>query len=112
MKKTNNLFDLQDKVALITGGAGLLAAEHALALHEFGAKIILADISLEKAQTVINNLKNENCDVDFIVCDVTSKSSWEQALEFILKKHNKIDILINNAGFTNQSKSANFDALR
>ena len=60
MKKTNNLFDLQGKIAFITGGAGLLATEHALALHEFGAKIILADISLEKAEITINILKAEN----------------------------------------------------
>ena len=110
MKKTNNLFDLQGKIAFITGGAGLLATEHALALHEFGAKIILADISLEKAEIIINILKAENCEVDFIICDVTSKESWAQALDFILEKYSKIDILINNAGFTNQSKSANFDA--
>jgi NAD(P)-dependent dehydrogenase (short-subunit alcohol dehydrogenase family) len=106
----NKLFDLTDKIAFITGGAGLLATEHALALNEFGAKIILADISLDKASEIKKNLQTQNCQVDFIECDVTSKKSWQDALEFILSKYGKIDILINNAGFTNQSKSKNFDA--
>lgn len=106
----NKLFDLSGKIAFITGGAGLLATEHALALNEFGAKIILADINLDKATEVKSNLEANSCQVDFIKCDVTSKESWEEALEFILSKYGKIDILINNAGFTNQSKSKNFDA--
>ena len=38
-----NLFDLTNRVAIITGGGGLLASEHAIALHAYGAKIILAD---------------------------------------------------------------------
>lgn len=106
----NKLFDLSGKIALVTGGAGLLATEHALALNEFGAKIILADINLDNATDVKNNLQSQNCEVDFIKCDVTSKQSWEDALEVIIYKYGKIDILINNAGFTNQSKSKNFDA--
>lgn len=95
---------------MITGGGGLLATEHALALNEFGARIILADINLDKAETVKNDLSEQNCEADFIVCDVTSKESWEKTLQYILDKYGKIDILINNAGFTNQSKSKNFDA--
>jgi NAD(P)-dependent dehydrogenase (short-subunit alcohol dehydrogenase family) len=47
----NNLFDLTGKVAFITGGAGLLATEHALALNEYGAKV-LCDINLDKANEI------------------------------------------------------------
>lgn len=105
----NNLFDLTGKVAFITGGAGLLATEHALALNEYGAKVILADINLDKSNEILSVLKEQNCEADFIKCDVTAKESWEGALQFVLGKYQKIDILINNAGFTNQSKSKNFD---
>ena len=44
----NNLFDLSNRIAVITGGGGLLGTEHAIALGSYGARIILADIDLEK----------------------------------------------------------------
>ncbi len=108
--KNKNLFDLTGKIALITGGCGLLGTEHALALHEFGAKIVLADISLAKSAEILETLRKHDCTADFIQCDVTSAESWSAALQYIVDRYDKIDILINNAGFTNQSKSANYDA--
>ena len=106
----NNLFDLTRKIAFITGGAGLLATEHAIALSSYGAKVILSDINSDNAEAIKNNLKEQDCDVDFIQCDVTSKESWYEALQYLIDHYGKIDILVNNAGFTNQSKSKNFDA--
>jgi NAD(P)-dependent dehydrogenase (short-subunit alcohol dehydrogenase family) len=108
--KNNNLFNLDGKVAIVTGGAGLLAAEHAIALCEFGAHVILADLNLEKCELAIAELLKDGYSVSAAQCDVTQKQSWENLREHALNKYGKIDILINNAGFTNQSKSANFDA--
>lgn len=105
-----NLFDLTNKVAIVTGGAGLLASEHAIALCSYGATVVLADFNLEKCEAAVDVLKKDGLNVSAAFCDVTKKESWETLLADVLKKHNKVDILINNAGFTNQSKSANFDA--
>lgn len=107
---TNNLFDLTGKVALITGGAGLLASEYAIALHAYGAKIILADFNEEKCKNAVAILAENGTQATAAFCDVTKKDSWENLLKTVLADHKKVDILINNAGFTNQSKSANFDA--
>ncbi len=105
----NNLFDLSDRVAVITGGAGLLASEHAIALSSNGAKITLADFNLQKCMDAVAALKENNVDAVAKYCDVTSKESWQKLCDEVLNEFGKIDILINNAGFTNQSKSANFD---
>ncbi len=105
-----NLFDLTDRVAIITGGAGLLASEHAIALSAYGAKIILADFNEEKCNTAVDELKKQNINAVAKFCDVTKKESWEKLLSDVLSEFGKVDILINNAGFTNQSKSANYDA--
>jgi NAD(P)-dependent dehydrogenase (short-subunit alcohol dehydrogenase family) len=105
------LFDLQDKVALVTGGAGLLASEHAIALMDHGAKVILADKNLAACEEAVSRLNSQGYEsVQAISLDVTSRSSWESGLAFILDQHSRVDVLINNAGFTNQSKSKNFDA--
>ncbi len=105
-----NLFDLSGKVAIITGGGGLLATEHAIALYAYGAKIILADINEETCNKAIDNLQKQNIHATAKFCDVTSKESWQQLLNNVLAEFGTIDILINNAGFTNQNKSAGFDA--
>ncbi len=106
----HNLFDLTDRIAIITGGGGLLASEHAIALNSFGAKVILTDNNIEKCNSAIAYLKDNNVAAIARFCDVTSKDSWEKLLDEVIKEYGKIDILINNAGFTNQSKSKNFDA--
>ena len=54
------LFDLSGRVAIITGGAGLLASEHALALSEFGATIVLADFNEEKCTTAVDELQKQD----------------------------------------------------
>lgn len=105
-----DIFDLTDKVAIVTGGAGLLAAEHAKALCLYGAKVILADLNEDKCEEVATNLHNENLNVVAKNCDVTSKESWQNLLDDVMSNYGKVDILINNAGFTNQSKSANYSA--
>ena len=51
-----NLFKLNNKTALITGGGGLLGPKHAEALLEYGAEIILCDHNLEKVTKILKNL--------------------------------------------------------
>ena len=105
-----NLFDLTGRVAVITGGAGLLAAEHAIALAAYGAKIVMADLNEEKCKQSVEILSKDGVQGFAMECDVTKKESWEKLLSEVVNQFGKVDILINNAGFTNQSKSANFDA--
>jgi NAD(P)-dependent dehydrogenase (short-subunit alcohol dehydrogenase family) len=109
MKKTG-LFDLEGKVAIVTGGAGLLASEHAIALSMHGASVVLADFNKEKCEQVAGDLQKEGVNATAAYCDVTSKESWQSLVDEVVADKGKVDILVNNAGFTNQSKSANFDA--
>lgn len=105
-----NLFDLSGRVAVVTGGAGLLAAEHAKALVAYGAIVVLADINLPSCEEAAAAISTADIHVHAKYCDVTSSQSWQQLLDDVLCEFGKADILVNNAGFTNQSKSINFDA--
>lgn len=107
---TTNLFDLTGKIAIVTGGAGLLATEHAIALCEQGAKVFLADLNLQKCDDVVAELVKQGYQVKSAQCDVTSELSWTSLLDEALRNNDRIDILINNAASTNQSKTTNFDA--
>jgi len=102
MKQNNgsvkNAFSLKGKVAIITGGAGLLGGKHAEAIAEMSGVPILLDIDEKKAISSAKKIKKEfNVDSIGLSCDITSEDSIKKALSKILKLHKKVDILINNA---------------
>ena len=61
MKNTNlkNCFDLSGKVAVITGGSGLLGKKHAEAIAEFGGNPVILDINKENAREVSNHIEKK-----------------------------------------------------
>jgi len=92
------LFDLTDHVAIITGGAGFLGVQHAEAIAEAGGIPILWDINGEAATTKAFEIAekfNTNC--QGMRVDITDPKAVRKALDDVLKIHQRIDILINNA---------------
>ena len=91
----HSIFDLTNKVALITGGGGLLGPKHAEAILDFGGTVILADHHVDKAKEKAEylNQKYGAGSAEGIYMDVTSPESITKAIENI----DKVDILINNA---------------
>ncbi len=87
-----NLFSCKDKVALVTGGLGLLGKEIVRGLKDFGASVCVADID----EPSMKNLKKLAV-VNFQHLDITSDDSIRHALEAVIKKYEKIDILVNCA---------------
>lgn len=92
-------FDLLNRCALITGCAGLLGKEHALALMEAGASVVATDIcksSLSALEKEINKSKFKGRLFCFSM-DVTSDSSVASVAEALAERDIAIDILVNNA---------------
>jgi len=92
-------FSLDKKIAVITGAAGLLGVQHAYALLESGAKVVLTDINENELESAYLNLTKHFNDkyISIIKMDVSSEISVSQAAKKIFSKHGCIDILINNA---------------
>ena len=92
-------FDLRGKWALITGGAGLLGKEHALALLEVGANIVLWDINKENLTSVTNNLTRDFSEKSIImsVVDISKENEVFDAYKKLDLQGITISILINNA---------------
>jgi NAD(P)-dependent dehydrogenase (short-subunit alcohol dehydrogenase family) len=87
-----NLFSCKDKIALVTGGLGLIGKEIVRGLDAFGASVCIADINEHQMESLKNLAK-----VNFQYLDITSEDSIHQALEAVIERHKKIDILINCA---------------
>jgi 3-oxoacyl-[acyl-carrier protein] reductase len=90
---------LNDKVALITGGANGIGLATAKRFAKEGAKIILWDLS-DKGNDVVEQLKKEGHDATFTKISVADQESVQQAVAAGHKHFGRIDILINNAGIT------------
>jgi len=99
-------FEIENKVALITGGASGLGFQYALGLLERGAKgVTLADINAEignQALTEIESKYGKNKAI-FVKTDVSNYDDYEDAFKKTVEKFQNVDILLNNAGIMNDA---------
>ncbi len=106
MKKTViDIFDLTGRVAIITGGAGLLGIKHAEAISELGGIPVLLDISKEAIDAAVVKI-NKPC--AGLIADITDEKALTDTLERVVHDYNRIDILINNAADNPKVESKEF----
>ena len=91
----NVSFDMQGKVAVVTGGAGMLCAAMCRALAEVGAKVAVLDLRPDPAEALAAELGN---DAIGVACNVLDKASVEAAAQRVLEAFGRVDILVNGAG--------------
>ncbi len=84
---------LNNKVILVTGGAGLLGTEFIKAIASSGGIAIIADVN----DTAGLDLKEKTAKSEYINLDITNKQSIVQAIESVSNQYGKIDALVNNA---------------
>lgn len=89
---------LKDKVAIITGGSGVLGGAIAMGLAAQGVKIAILGRTAHKVETRVAQIEQSAGQSIALIADVLDQESLERANETILKKWGKIDILINAAG--------------
>ncbi len=94
----DNLFDLQDKVIVITGGTGVLGSAMAKGLAAMGAKIAVIGRSAERRDQLVDEIHRTGGTVIGVQADVLVKESLIQARDEILGHYGTVDALINGAG--------------
>ena len=91
-------FDLSERVAIVTGGAGLLGQEYALALAQAGAHVVVADINSAAADKLAAEVASRSgVEAGSTATDVSNKASVEAMVAHALAAFGRVDILVNNA---------------
>ncbi|MCX7668168.1 MAG: SDR family NAD(P)-dependent oxidoreductase, partial [Atribacterota bacterium] len=99
------LFDLHGEVAIVTGGAQGLGKEMSLALAEAGASVVVADVNLEKAKSVAQEIEKLGVQSLAVQVDVTHQAQVEAMVQKTIDTFGKIDILVASAGVGQWVKS-------
>ena len=93
-----DMFKLDGRVAVVTGGGRSIGLAIVEALAEAGAKVIIADHDLAVAEEGQAALRKKGLDVDIVQMDVTDTARVNAVADELVARYGKVDILVNNAG--------------
>lgn len=97
MPKIQEKFDLTGRVAVVTGGVGLLGAEFCRTLAEAGASVVVVDLNGEKAAALAASLRQSGFSALGQAADITRQESVDEMVRATLKAFGRLDILVNSA---------------
>ncbi len=89
---------LKDKVCIVTGAASGIGKQIALTYAREGGKVVIADINLQSAQAVVDEIQAAGGQAMAVTMDVTSESEVNAAVDKVVKAWGGVDVLVSNAG--------------
>jgi NAD(P)-dependent dehydrogenase (short-subunit alcohol dehydrogenase family) len=92
------LYDISGKVAVVTGGAGVLCTSMCRALAQWGASVAVLDLNKSAADSLASDICARGDEAVALHCNVLEKDSLEAAAQQVLRLYGRVDILINGAG--------------
>lgn len=106
--KNTNLFDLNGKTAIITGGANGIGKASCMMLAAHGAKVVVSDYNFDRANTTAKEISDLGGIAIPLKCDVTIDEDLVNLVETTLKEFGSIEILVNNVGGGGAGKESPF----
>jgi NAD(P)-dependent dehydrogenase (short-subunit alcohol dehydrogenase family) len=94
------MFRLDNKIALVTGGGSGIGREIALLYAKQGAKVVVADIQLEAAESVVSEIGSGGGSGQAIQMDVSREEQVQSVFDRVVQGNGRLDILVNNAGIS------------
>ncbi len=94
------MFDLTDRIALVTGGNGGIGLGMARGLGRAGATVIVAGRNAEKSAAALRELQSLGVRSEALPLDVADEASVQRVFAQVRERHGRLDILVNNAGTT------------
>jgi len=96
---------MTQKVAVITGGATGIGKSTAMLLASKGIKVVISGRREAEGQKAIEEIRAQGGDAAFIVTDVDNETNVSQLIGFAVKKYGRLDMAVNNAGISNETKT-------
>lgn len=94
---------LQDKIAIVTGGAHGMGEAEARLFAKEGACVVVADVLAREGEAVARDIRQAGGDARFVRTDVSRDADWQALIAAALAAHGRLDILVNNAGISGSS---------
>ncbi|WP_374338859.1 SDR family NAD(P)-dependent oxidoreductase [Leeia sp.] len=95
--------ELQGKVALVTGGASGIGRATAQLFAEEGARVAVCDINLDRAEMVASEIRAAGGEAYAVQADVSRAADCEAAIQSVIGRWGRLDVLFNNAGITRRT---------
>ena len=92
------MFNLNGKIALVTGARRGMGKAHALALAAQGATVVITDVNQSECEFVADEVRAQGGEPTCHKLDVSSKADVDRVFDEVIAKYGRIDILVNNAG--------------
>jgi NAD(P)-dependent dehydrogenase (short-subunit alcohol dehydrogenase family) len=96
---------MTQKVAVITGGATGIGKSTAMLLASKGIKVVISGRREAVGQKAIEEIRAQGGDAAFITADVDNETQVSQIIGFAVKKYGRLDLAVNNAGISNETKT-------
>tara|TARA_Y100001970_G_scaffold229337_1_gene284447 strand:- start:17 stop:763 length:747 start_codon:yes stop_codon:yes gene_type:complete len=97
------MFDLKDKIAIVTGASQGIGKTIALELSKTGAFVYCISRNKKAIDSVVDSIIKNGGKSGSYACDISESNIFKEIVNKIIAKHNKIDILVNNAGIANDA---------
>lgn len=97
------LFNLRNKVAIVTGGASGIGEAISVLFAKQGAKVYIVDANITKAQSLVEEIRQTNGDAEAVLCDISIQKEVLDAVG----RMGRVDILVNNAGIAHVGNADN-----
>ena len=94
----DSLFDLNGKVAIVTGGGDGIGKGCCEILADAGASVVVSDISIDKAQSVADSIIADGGKAIAVVCNVLNSNDLAHLVDTAVENYGTVNILVNNAG--------------
>jgi len=94
------MFELTDKVALVTGASKGIGKGIALQLAKAGATVVCVSRTESQLKDVVEQIKAENGNASYTECDIANPDTFSATIKQTVDEYGRVDILVNNAGIT------------